>query len=716
MNVGFQHAGLALVGLAAAAIPIILHLLLRPKPRPIIFPALQLLRDRRKRTVRRLQVQNWILLALRTLLFAFLGLALARPTVRSDYLALDQKAPVSTVFVFDTSPSMMYKQTGKTRLEDAAEAARGVLRQLPEGSEVTVLDSASPSTGVPLDVGGAAARLDRLTVQSSAPPLNDSLAAAFKGLAKGQKERREIYVFTDLAEHAWNLADGPRLQQLAELVENGVRVYFINVGVETVQNLSLGSAADDRAVQLSQQVLAANGDLSITVPVRNQGPPADRLLELVVDEVPRDSKQVRLPENQTVDIAFNLGNLTEGLHQGRVGVAAADAMPFDDVRYFTIDVRPPVRVLLVSEDPGDAMNFSNALDPEVLRQAEKPRYLLDFVAGKALAEVEFGKYGVVALLNVAAPSPDVWLKLQQYVQGGGGLFLSLGDRVAPAAYAVPQAKTVLPAEPTKIETSADGVFLAPDRFTHPILQPFRQFESTDMTVLPVLKYWKTTIIEPGTVAAPFSNGDPAFLERTFGRGSRGRCLLFATAAHYRPSGDVWTELPLGWSYVVLVDQTVRYLAGVAETNLNFRVGETAVAPLDPGDPFTLFSVTDPLQHVERMTVDPREAALAIPALKEAGHYRVDASEAGRIFSRAFSANISTRESALTPLDPEKLRELVGKDRSSVARDPADLEVVVGEGRVGRDLYPWLILLVTLILCGEGYLSNRFYRPAPSAAV
>ena len=52
-----------LAGLGLAAIPILLHLLMRAKPKRLIFPALRLILQRRKQNTRRMQLRHfWLLL------------------------------------------------------------------------------------------------------------------------------------------------------------------------------------------------------------------------------------------------------------------------------------------------------------------------------------------------------------------------------------------------------------------------------------------------------------------------------------------------------------------------------------------------------------------------------------------------------------------------------------------------------------------------------
>ncbi|MCA8993981.1 MAG: BatA domain-containing protein [Planctomycetaceae bacterium] len=76
----FLNAGM-LAGLGAILVPLILHFLLRQKPKRILFPALRLLERKRKQNVRRLRLRHLWLLLLRMLVFAAIVLAVARPSL-----------------------------------------------------------------------------------------------------------------------------------------------------------------------------------------------------------------------------------------------------------------------------------------------------------------------------------------------------------------------------------------------------------------------------------------------------------------------------------------------------------------------------------------------------------------------------------------------------------------------------------------------------------
>ncbi len=70
-----------LFGMGLAALPVILHMIMRSKPKRIEFPALRLLKSRKVSNSRRMQLRHLLLLILRSLLIVLLVLAIARPSL-----------------------------------------------------------------------------------------------------------------------------------------------------------------------------------------------------------------------------------------------------------------------------------------------------------------------------------------------------------------------------------------------------------------------------------------------------------------------------------------------------------------------------------------------------------------------------------------------------------------------------------------------------------
>ena len=100
---------LVLLGLAAAAIPFIIHFFNRFRAERREFSSLMLLKEVSNRQVRRLRMRRWLLLILRTLAVILLVLAPARPVMRGIIASGPRDhLPTSAVMVFDNSASMGY--------------------------------------------------------------------------------------------------------------------------------------------------------------------------------------------------------------------------------------------------------------------------------------------------------------------------------------------------------------------------------------------------------------------------------------------------------------------------------------------------------------------------------------------------------------------------------------------------------------------------------
>ena len=82
---------------------------------------------------------------------------------------------------------------------------------------------------------------------------------------------------------------------------------------------------------------------------------------------------------------------------------------------------------------------------------------------------------------------------------------------------------------------------------------------------------------------------------------------------------------------------------------------------------------------------------------------------GESVVRGFAVNLPQTASELTRITRDELDQVLGPDRYHFARNTDEIVVGVGEARLGREFYPFLVCLVALMLAVEHVLANRFYR-------
>jgi hypothetical protein len=221
----FLLGGLVLIG-----VPVLIHLIMRQKPKTLPFPAFRFLVQRHRTNLRKLRLRHLLLLALRIGLILLICLALARPKVFNEALKLGTDRPVAAVLVFDTSPSMEYTVTSEkgklTRLDDAKRRGRELLGQLPDGSRVLILDTADPvlsGKGEWLSsMHQVGKRIDGLRVRHGGGPVTARVEDAYRlfddlARTKGDDATRHLarllVVFSDRTPASW---DAGRARQLEE--------------------------------------------------------------------------------------------------------------------------------------------------------------------------------------------------------------------------------------------------------------------------------------------------------------------------------------------------------------------------------------------------------------------------------------------------------------------------------------------------------------------
>jgi hypothetical protein len=137
MSLFFLHP-LYLFGLAAASLPVLIHLLNRRRLKRVRFPAVKFILLSQKRISRSYRLRHWLLLALRTLAVVFLALLLANPIFQTGAGLFAGGGPVALVVLLDNSLSMKWSGDGDG-FKQAKEAARLLISNLNAGDRAALI-------------------------------------------------------------------------------------------------------------------------------------------------------------------------------------------------------------------------------------------------------------------------------------------------------------------------------------------------------------------------------------------------------------------------------------------------------------------------------------------------------------------------------------------------------------------------------------------------
>ncbi|HPM84827.1 MAG TPA: BatA domain-containing protein [Candidatus Anammoximicrobium sp.] len=682
---------------------------------------------------------------------ATVALALALAVMLHRTLARDEsatigneRAPVAAVLVFDTSPRMQYLRQNHTRLDQAREIAHWLIRQLPGDSEVAVVDSRPGGAAFAVDLAAAQRSIERLETTGVPSPLTDVAERAVKLAQTSQKPRKEVYLFSDLSRASWMGPSSAILQEQQRanarrspsrmghssailrqrLQESGdVLLYVIDVGVDQPQNMLLGVPS------LPSDVLAKSNELEVQTKLECLGPGGTNTVELYLEEpdpelpVIRDGKTVlpasklraqqvvTVPDDGSQLVRFHVSSLDAGTQQGTLRISGQDGLAWDNTRYFTVAVQEASPVLVLAPPTVITKFFVEAIAPYEFRQRGRARVDVRVEEQARWPNLALNEYAAVCILDPVPLTPSAWETLTGYVRNGGGLALFLGHNADTTSFNIPTARKLTGGKLDRQWRSPGDVFLTIRDLSHPMTAAFRDLAtSVPWDRFPVYRHWGLEEIAPPTrVIVRYSNNQAAIIETPLGRG---RVLTMTTPVSdpaQLQGRQTWNELPTGsdaWPYLVLVNEMVRYLTDAGGTKLNYLAGETAALPNARDKEPERYQLFTPLDQPQDVTA--AEGQVVVKFTELPGAYRLKGF-LQRPVVRGFSVNLPESASQLTRLAREDLDELLGAGRYHFARSQDEIVLGVGEARMGREFYPFLLPLLALILGLEHLLANRFYR-------
>ena len=527
---------LFLAGLAAVAIPILLHLFRRRTEVVVDFPAVRFLHKGPVEQQRRRRLRELILLALRVTALALLAFAFARPYLPTAVAS----APVPvTVITLDTSLSM----SAPGQWERAQQAARQAVQNASATHHVAFVSFADAATLVvppTTDRGGVNAAIDQARAGSGGTRYRTALVRASEAITSGQGK---IVVITDLQQAGWEAND-------EGAVPDGIDLEIVEVA-STGSNLAVTTVRRDGEAIVSG--VHNFGVRAARATVRQRAGGRD-LATRSVEIAPQSAADVRF------DTRLPARGGAEVLVEDRDGFAG------DNARYLVLDPPAALQVLIITAEPPDSSNAGLYVERALGVADDGRAFAARVVDGRALSGVpedQFRTAGAIVLLGTGTLDRAGRERIANYLKAGGGVLLTLGPDVDLATLA-DTVGTELRLAPEAAATSPQTVALVAADTRHPIFRPFSSPSGALGDVyVEQFRRLEATQRTPVTVLARFSGSGDALIEQ---RVEKGRLLVFASDLDNR-----WNRFPLNPAFVPWTIETVRYLSQGREQRRNFTL-------------------------------------------------------------------------------------------------------------------------------------------------
>lgn len=727
-----------LLGLVAAVIPLVLHLRRSRKKQTLEFSTIQFLDRAFVRAARRARLQELFIMLLRMVVLVLLVVALAQPLLGSASWVswFGGGSSRLVAIVLDNSGSMrMRDDNGQVAFDLARRQALELLDALDadRGDQVTVIlagyrsDKPSALLGEPTsNFDMLRQRLEELqptdlgsdverAVMVAAEQLGVRLApdGRVESIDGDVSQPRQIVVISDMQ----RVIDG--MVMLPEVEQAVIEMLFLPVTTSgrranvSIDAVDYASARPVRGMPFTLRARVTNhGETNLRPQV-----------ELVVEDQPVAVRDFDLPAGRSRVVNFTYRFDQSGSVGGSIGLVDQQPMTTgdnyldsDDRRYFALHIAPTMRIATVNGAPSslprrDELFFLNlALQVQSAQTQGSPIEVEAYTVAQLRDDV-LKDVSVLLLANVASLPEQSLAAVERYVDQGGSLLITMGDRVDAALWN----QTSGPQRPNGgllpgVLEQRDEVQAAPPAMPqtvgwfdagHPALAGFASGELGDLRAVAVSDHVSVTEIT-GQILMETSSGRPLLIERDFGQG---RVVLWTSSID-----TDWTSFPVHPTFLPWLGHWLAHLSQTTSLDADQRFVATGHALTLP-----MSNARPQLQTPSGDWLLPTETSdgWRFEGLDQAGLYRLDPSAVheskwdtpAQTDAVSVAVNMPQLESRLRFADREAVTEPLGQAVSWTWVEPDGRRMAVGQAAVTGlwDPLLWLALVVVLV---EPWIANR----------
>jgi len=712
---------LALFGLLAAAIPILLHLLNLRKLRTIEFSTLSFLKELQKSSIRRLKLRQILLLILRTLLVLLIVIAFSRPTLRGSLIGnIGVHAKTTAVFIVDDSYSMTVSDDRGELLKQAKQSAHAALQLFRDGDEVFLLplsaltSAHSTNETAVRDFALLRSQIDGIKASALRGSLEDALRISARLLATSGNFNKEVYIFSDFQQGVLR-NDAQASSGNEHLFAPDVRFFFVRLGRRDVQNFGFES------VSIPTSIFEREKPFTVQARIGNytSRDVQDHVVSVFLNGARVAERSVDLKKNSVLPIEFSVVANATGFIQGFVETEDDD-LQYDNRRYFTLDIPERLRALIVG-DANDLRFPRLALSTRA--SSSESALVVDEVTPDRLSTVEIRRADVILLCTSAGFTAPQLSELAAFVRNGGGLVLFPASHVDPAAFNSSIGSALsLPAlaavdRPQASAGSESYIEFGKVELKHPLFEGMFESQNSQSgnSRSPGTANARVPVESPrvrtsarfmpnsrSTSIITLTNDAPFLVEQQMGSGT---IFLFAV-----PPTTEWSDLPLKGIFVPLLHRSVLYLArqrsraeeslpGAEVTIRSRSAGSGTWTIRNPGAiDITASPASQGFQQILRFN------STELP-----GIYTVSSKD-GVI--EQFAVNIDPRESQTQKATDAEINGLLGhlgiaKTAVNESNEAADVQRIVQASRYGVELWKYFLILALVVALVELFVARSF---------
>ncbi|WP_149499043.1 BatA domain-containing protein [Roseiconus lacunae] len=685
------------------------------------------------------------------LVFLLSSIAWAAVTISgSDPPEIAQQQPVALAVIVDNSIESAWSSNNDLRSDRIGEAAKEIVRAAGRNSRVIAIDrSATPAT-FSADAAGAIAKIEAFEPAEVVQPLAARIEAAARVLATSDIDSRQIVIVSGMTESSFPKSDS--LQSLrALLTEQDIRLTIWDTGPYQGTNRQLSSVSISNPAPAPRSPITVTSTLSmdakdeastgtntelddpsfqqeVTVECvlfsSHAGLPVVRNGDVIRPEAkPVDRVSVSAQPGRDVEIQLTLPPLESGLHHGAMRLTGSDALAVDDVSYFSIEILPPSRLLIVGDDRIEAEEFVDLVSAEA--NGAPSQYDTEISLQDDLPGVRLADFDGVVLLNPSASLLE-GQQLESYSQSGKKVLIAAGPGLGNAAV---ELKGLLLERRWRVREP--GTYLQISADSHPALASLLNLPGDiPFQDLRIHQYWQAQPETGWSTLMRYAGTEhPALLENA----SAGT-LLLTTPIPDLVSRKPWNDLFRAdnlWPTFALTRELTRYTTGRDVGHWSAAVGspvalpaesliaeKAATAPTDelkqPPVRLQWFpagrNAPVPIEFADDSNSPPEDRLITIGTPDRSGIHWIR----GRTSGLGFSVNLPRQRFSFQRVPESLVQTQYGEDLRVIS-SIEEMDWTSGDAKQTLPLWSPLMFIALAVFLLELILSNRFYSQRPSTS-
>lgn len=691
---------------AAAALPIMAHLLSRRGGPTLEFPAVRFVRIAAAEQATRDRPRDLLLLLLRILIVALIALAFDRPVWSSTAApGTDAGAPEDVVIILDASASMT--RTDATRGRPLFEIARDrALDELAAANAnnsraAVILATLHPEALLPRltdqhDALAARLRDAEATLQRADMSAALTLAATLPAPDETLQRPRRIVVFSDMQASQWVDADAP-VGMTLDLRVVGADAPTNNLAISEIE------ISPPRPVVGREATVSARLTNHAEAPAR---PTVTCAVRAHADEQWAEARSLtpNLAPGASTTISFPITFTRQGHNPVRLALID-NAFTHDDAAYLIAEVRAARTIALITSAPDTQRDGGAYFLEASLAPTPDAEFRVVRVAPAEATPEMLASFDAVVIAQAGA-LPDATIEALRETllsEAGAGLFWVIDSQAAyesAASFNTPQ--LALPAVLTDRFTrlAADQRrTLAPTPLDN---TPLRALEGPAARALLDASFTATAPAELAPSAVPlltFDNAQPLIAWSSVATATQTRSRIITLHANLSADANSLVKGPM---FPVLTHELMRFLLPASGGSTPAEIGEPLTTRIPASEPFTE-PVTDASDQPARITrggANFEPLLSARPAIAPGVTTFRDAS--ARTIAYA-AAVLAPSESDLRPLDEAAIAGLLERDADNLRIADASPDRTLTRRVI--ELWPWLLATAVAMLAFESFVAG-----------